>query len=156
MREQAREVAPPAATRALERRLGDQAVVDVDPVTRTPRVLARLDGALSAPAAGAAEDVAMRYVRANLAALGLAERDLDTLRAPETETVAGITTVRWRQAVDGIAAADSELRVNLDGDGRVLNVLGSPAAGLDAVTTPSLTAGEAVRVVQDDTGVTAR
>ena len=116
-------------------------------------MLARLDGALSAPAAGAAQDVALRYVRANLAALGLSERDLDTLRAPETETVAGITTVRWRQAVDGIAAADSELRVNLDDDGRVLNVLGSPAAGLDAVTTPSLTAGEAVRVVQDDTGV---
>ena len=61
--------------------------------------------------------------------------------------------MRWRQAVDGIAAADSELRVNLDDDGRVLNVLGSPASGLDADTTPILTAGEAVRVVQDDAGV---
>ena len=70
-----------------------------------------------------------------------------------TETVDGITSVRWRQAVDGIAAADSELRVNLDGDGRVLNVLGSPASGLDVDTTPALTAGEAVRVVQDDVGV---
>ena len=55
--------------------------------------------------------------------------------------------------MDGIAAADSELRVNLDDDGRVLNVLGSPASGLDADTTPALTAGEAVRVVQDDVGV---
>ena len=71
VRAQAREVTPPAATRALERRLGDQAVVELDPVTRTPRVLARLDGALSGPASGSAADVALRYVRANLAALGL-------------------------------------------------------------------------------------
>jgi hypothetical protein len=114
-------------------------------------VLARRDGALSAPDAGAPADVALRYVRANLAALGL--RDLDTLLPPETETVAGVTTVRWRQAVDGVVAADSELRVNLDADGRVLNVLGAPAPDLDADTTPALTAGEAVRVVQDDAGV---
>ena len=39
-----------------------------------------------------------------------------------------MTTVRWRQAVDGIPAADSELRVNVTRDGRVLSVLGAPAA----------------------------
>ena len=124
-------------------------------MTHTPRVLARLDGTLSAPAEGAAADVALRYVRANLAALGLSRSATSTrCGRPRPTTVDGITTVRWRQAVDGIAAADSELRVNLDGDGRVLNVLGSPALqGLDADTSPSLTAGEAVRVVQDNAGV---
>ena len=116
-------------------------------------MLARLDGALSGPASGSAEDAALRYVRANLAALGLQEDDLASLRPPVSDTVDGITTIRWRQAVDGIAAADSELRVNVDRDGRVLSVLGSPASGLDADTTPTLTAGEAVRVVQDDAGV---
>ena len=95
-------------------------------------MLARLDGALSAPAAGDAEDVALRYVRANLPALGLDEGDLDTLRAPSTSTAGGVTTVRWRQAVDGIPAADSELRVNVTRDGRVLSVLGAPAHDLDA------------------------
>ena len=40
--------------------------------------------------------------------------------------------MRWRQAVDGIETADSELRVNVTDDGRVLNVLGSPSLGLDA------------------------
>ena len=153
MRSQAREVTPPAATRALERRLGDQAVVELDPVTRTPRMLARLDGALSGPASGSAADVALRYVRANLAALGLTEPIWTRCGRRSPTTSGRITTVRWRQAVDGIAAADSELRVNLDDDGRVLNVLGSPASGLDADTTPTLTAGEAVRVVQDDVGV---
>ena len=55
--------------------------------------------------------------------------------------------------MDGIPAADSELRVNLARDGRVLNVLGAPAHDLDPTTTPALTAGEAVRAVQDDVGV---
>ena len=63
-----------------------------------------------------------------------------------------MTEVRWRQAVDGIPAADSELRVNLTRDGRVLNVLGSPAPDLDPDTTSSLTPGEAVRAVQDSVG----
>src|SRR3954471_7951476 len=73
---------PRAATRALERRLGDQAVVDVDPVTRTPRVLARLDGALRGPAAGSAAQIGMDYVRDHLDALGLDATALDTLEDP--------------------------------------------------------------------------
>ena len=93
---------PNAAQRALERRLGPQAVVDIDAETGTPRVLARLDGTLSAPASGAPADVALRYVRANLPALGLTEADLDTLQAPETTSAGGVTEVRWSQAVDGI------------------------------------------------------
>ena len=102
------------ATQALERQLGAQAVVELDDTTGTPRMLARLDGALSGPAAGDADDVALRYVREHLAALGLEQADLDALRPPSSTTAGGITTVRWRQAVDGIPAADSELRVNVD------------------------------------------
>ena len=65
----------------------------------------------------------------------------------------GIRQVRWPQAVDGVRAADSELRVSVTADGRVLNVLGSPAHDLPTDTTPELTAGEAVRAVQKDVGV---
>ena len=144
---------PNAAQRAFERKLGPQAVVDIDAETGTPRVLARLDGTLSAPEPGAPEAVALRYVRANLAALGLTEADLDTLQAPETATAGGVTEVRWRQAVDGIAAVDRELRVNLTADGRVVNVLGSPASGLDPDTTARISAGEAINAVQDAVGV---
>ena len=50
-------------------------------------------------------------------------------------------------------SSDRSLRVNLAADGRVLNVLGAPARALDVATTPSLSAGEAVRAVQDDVGV---
>ncbi|HET6548679.1 MAG TPA: M36 family metallopeptidase, partial [Solirubrobacter sp.] len=152
VRGDARPVTPPAATRALERRLGPQAVVDVDPLTRTPRMVARLDGALSGRASGAPEDVALRYVRANLAALGLDEADLATLRPPTVTDAGAVRQVRWRQAVGGVVAADSELRVNVARDGRVLSVTGAPAHDLDVDTTPRLTAGEAVRAVQADVG----
>jgi hypothetical protein len=117
-----------------------------------PRVHARLDGTLSGPATGAPEDVALRYVRADRAALGLDAGDLDALAPPAVTTAGDITQVRWRQTVDGIPAADSELRVNLARDGRVLNVLGEPAHDLDANTTPLVDAGEAVRAVQDAVG----
>jgi hypothetical protein len=120
---------------------------------RAGEVLQRLGGTLTAPASGDAEAIALRYVRGHLSALGLDASDLDTLQAPTSATVGGVTMLRWRQAVDGIPAADSELRVNVTRDGRVLSVLGSPASGLSADTTPALTAGEAVRAVQDDVGV---
>src|SRR4051794_41697258 len=98
VRDQAAAVTPRAATRALERRLGDQAVVDLDPATRTPRVLARLDGTLSGPAAGTAAEIGMGYVREHLDALGLDAADLQTLQDPSVTTADGIRTVRWRQA----------------------------------------------------------
>lgn len=60
-----------------------------------PKVLQRVDGALTAPASGAPRDIALRYVRANLDRLGLDRDDLTTLQAPTTRTGGGITTVRW-------------------------------------------------------------
>jgi Zn-dependent metalloprotease len=151
VRDRAVPAAPRAATEALERRLGPQGVVDVDPTTRTPRLIARLDGALTRPANGAATTIALRYVRENLAALGL--DDLDTFTDPTVTTSGNVRQVRWRQTVEGIAAADSGLQVNVAADGRVLSVLGAPARTLPSDTTPGLTAGEAVRAVQDDVGV---
>src|SRR3954452_16277420 len=118
-------------------------VRDVDPVTRTPRVLARLDGALAGPREGTAHEVALAYVRANLKTLGL--KDLDTLESPTMTKSGDLTQVRWRQGVDGVTAADSELRVNVASDGRILSVLGSPAPDLPTDTTPQLDAQDAIR-----------
>jgi hypothetical protein len=148
-----RAVAPRADTAELQRRLGVQAVVDVDRLTGTPRVLARLDGTLTPASTRAPEAIATDYVRANLAVLGLTTADFDALSPAAFRSLpGGITSVRWRQTVDGIPAADHELRVNGARAGRVLNVLGSPAHALDVDTTPPLAAGEAVRAVQDDVG----
>ena len=118
-----------SARAALRARLGRQAVVEVDRRTGTVRSLQRLDGALSAPAAGDRSAVALRWVRANRAALGLSAADVDALRLSYRAVTRrpGITHLRYRQAYRGIPAFDNGLRVNLDRGGRVLNVTGSPA-----------------------------
>ncbi|MDA0165128.1 M36 family metallopeptidase [Solirubrobacter ginsenosidimutans] len=108
--------------------------------------------AFPAAASAAPEDVAMRYVRDHRGALGLDAADVAALAAPTVSEGGNVTTVRFRQAVDGIPAADGEVRVNLAPDGSVLNVIGAPEHALDADTTPTVTAGEAVRAVQAATG----
>ncbi|HEY6891418.1 MAG TPA: M36 family metallopeptidase [Solirubrobacter sp.] len=108
--------------------------------------------AFPSAAAAAPEDVALRYVHAHRAALGLDAADVAALAAPTVSRGGNVTTVRFRQAVDGIPAADSEVRVNLAPDGSVLNVIGAPQHALNADTTPAVSAGEAVRAVQAATG----
>ncbi len=139
---------------SLERHLGPQAVLDIDAATGTPRVLARLDGTLTGPSPSDPKAIADAYVRSHLSVLGLTAADLDTLGAPATSTSpGGITEVLRRQSYEGIPAADSELRVNVAPDGRVLSVQGSPAHALEvATTTPAVDAGAAVRAVQHKLG----
>ena len=63
-------------------------------------MLARLDGTLTRASARAPEAIATDYVRANLPALGLLGH------APTVSSAGGITSVVWRQTVDGIPSAD--------------------------------------------------
>ncbi len=131
----------------LRRALGDQGVLEVDPLTGTPRVLARLDGTLTRPRAGDAVAIAERYVRENVAALGLTTADLDALGAARREPLpGGGVQVRWRQAHHGVPALDSELRVTVTGDGAVLNVLGAPQHDLEpTLDAPRIGAAAALR-----------
>jgi hypothetical protein len=147
----------PAADRAardrLVRGLGEQAVLEPDPVTATPRVLGRLDGTLTGPRAGDAADIALAYVRANARALGLAAADLAGLELADRRTVGGVTHLRWRQVHRGIPAYDNEVRVNLDGDGRVVNVLGTPRSGLSVPSvSPGLSAAGALAALMRNVG----
>jgi hypothetical protein len=108
--------------------------------------------AFPAAALAAPEDDALRYVREHRSDLGLDLGDVAALQAPTVVSGGNVTSVRFRQAVDGIPSADGEVRVNLAPDGSVLDVIGDPVADLDANTTPLVTAGEAVRSVQAATG----
>ncbi|WP_053226973.1 M36 family metallopeptidase [Solirubrobacter soli] len=108
--------------------------------------------AFPAAALAAPDDVAMRYVREHRADLGLDLGDIAALEPPTVTTGGNVTSVRYRQAVDGIPTADSEVRVDLAPDGSVLDVGGDPVPDLAANTTPLVTAGEAVRAVQAATG----
>ena len=147
---------PTAAMRrargALQRSLGRQGVVDVDPLTGTPRVLARLDGALTGPRRGDPADVAQRYVREHVAALGLTPGDLGSLGGMERRRLpGGAQQIRWRQFHAGVPALDNELRVTVTAAGEVLNVLGSPQHDLEpALGAPRVGVGEALRAAGAD------
>src|SRR3954470_8854587 len=73
-----------------------QTVVDIDPATGTPRVLERLDGALSAPSSDDPLTIASSWVQDNLSRLGLDRADYDALAPPQVSSLpGGISSVRW-------------------------------------------------------------
>ena len=64
-----------------------------------------------------------------------------------------MTHLRWRQSAGGIPALDNDLRIDVAGDGSVIDVLGSPQPGLTAnATSPKLGARDAMRRLMDDVG----
>lgn len=130
----------------LRASLGWQGVVDVDPLTGTPRVVARLDGFLTQPSGRDAVDLVLDYVRANEAVFKLDTDDLAGLRLVSDETDAfGVRRLIWEQQADGIPAFDADLRASVTGDGRILNVMGSPIQDLAVPEQQaSVGAGQAV------------
>lgn len=120
-----------AAQEALRRSLGVQGVIDIDPLTGTPRVVARLDGFLTGPTARDPQDVVLDYVREHPGVFKLDEDDLAGLRLVRDYTdVAGIRHLHWAQTSRGIPAFDNHLRASVKADGRLINVLGSPLPDL--------------------------
>jgi extracellular elastinolytic metalloproteinase len=140
-----------AARRDLRNRFGRQSHLQVDAITGTPRSFQRLDGVLAAPSAGSAASVAMRYARANAAALGLSDADFGTLAStPAVRTSrTGITTVRWRQSFEGIPTYDNGLRVNLGRGNSIVSVQGAPVHDLSVGSVvPQLSAQQAMAALQ--------
>ena len=137
---------PSARTRAtrsaLERSLGREGVLTIDPLSGTPRQLLRTDGALSGPRGGARADIARDFVRANRSALGIDAADLDGLDADRRATTPdGLTVVHFRQLYRGIPAFDNDLRVAIDRAGRVLSVAGAPRRDLAVASVEPSSAG---------------
>src|SRR3954452_2274321 len=91
------------ATARLAASLGRAGVLQMDATTGTVRVAGRLNGYLTKPNAAAPAAVAMRYVRAHLAALGLHASDLRTLHLTHNyRDIAGTHHLSWTQSAHGI------------------------------------------------------
>ena len=56
---------PRAQVASLKKSLGTQGLVTIDPLTGSPRQIARADGFLTGPSKARARDIALGYVRAN-------------------------------------------------------------------------------------------
>jgi hypothetical protein len=127
-------------TQRLRTSLGLQAVVDMDGLTGTPRMLARLDGYLTRPSRASAAAVTMTYVRDHLAALGLSRSDLRTFRLTRQWTdVAGVRHLSWTQWAGGYELFGNGLQANVTKTGRLLSLGGSPVHGLSVPSVRRVT-----------------
>ena len=143
------------AVRALSRRLGAQSVVDIDPLTGTPRQVGRLDGMLTGPSRASATTVALRYVREHpdvfrLSAEQVAGLDL----ARDYVDIAGVHHLSFVQRADGLPLFGNGLKANVTRDGRLVNVTGSPVADLRAPAPlrSGLSVDAAIRLAKKDVG----
>ena len=143
-----------AAQATLLDSLGFHGVVDIDRLTGTPRVVARLDGFLTGPREGGAKEIALGYVREHADAFGLDVSDFDALRLTRAYTdIGGTTHLRWVQTYDGIPALDNGLSASVTKDGRLVNVLGSPRRSLRlADVVPGVSAAAALGYSLHDAG----
>jgi hypothetical protein len=139
---------------ALARRLGTQGVILSDPVTGTLRMVGRLDGYLTRPSVLPARAVALRFVRANLAAFGLTKADMTTLHLRQDYAdVAGTHHLSWTQSFRGVTVFHNGLRASVTKDGRLVNVTGSPVHGVRVASTlPRISSDDAISAALKDGG----
>jgi extracellular elastinolytic metalloproteinase len=150
--------APTQAQLELRDSLGSSGVLDVDKLTGTPRVVAKLDGFLTGPSNATGANVAMDYVKAHLDAFGLSQRDLGTFRLSKSSYTdeSGTQHLYWEQVIQGIPAFDNELAANVTKDGRLINVFGSPVPRLNIrATDPGVSAKDALVAALKDAGSSA-
>jgi extracellular elastinolytic metalloproteinase len=85
------------------RSLGVQGVVNTDPLTGTPREVAKLNGFLTTASSGSARSIVLNYVRAHLSVFGLSKADLGTFRlSNDYVDVLGTHHLSWEQYAHGI------------------------------------------------------
>ena len=144
------------ATTQLRRSLGVQGVVDIDGLTGTPRMLARLDGFLTGPSSRSASAVALGYVRMHAAALGLTQHDVTGLRMRRDYVdIAGIHHLSYEQSAAGVPLFGNGLQANVTKRGQLLSLTGSPVSALQApalgarITSPSAAVSAARRDAGD-------
>jgi extracellular elastinolytic metalloproteinase len=118
----------------------------------TVRTLSSHTSYLTGPNPGAPLDVALAYVRANLAVLGLSPADIAEFEVTDSvvSKQGGATHIYLRQLFQGVPVLNGQLHINVNRDGRILSLnnlfvpnLAAAAQGL----APSLSAADALGVV---------
>ncbi len=105
----------PAAAAALKDSLGAEGLVNLDPLTRTARFVGKTDGFLTGPSSAPPVDIALRYIRANAAALGLSADALAalTLRLDYVD-ILGTHHLSFTQVVDDVTVFGNGVKVGVD------------------------------------------
>lgn len=146
------------AVRALDRSLGPQGLVDLDPLTGTPRFVGRADGFLTGRSTNDAAEIVRAYLAAKPAVFGLDAAAVEGLRVARRHTSPdGVTLLRFEQVHEGIPALGNGVSAAVTRDGRLLNVRGAPIPDLSAPSTrPGIGSGDAVAAALRDVGSPVR
>jgi extracellular elastinolytic metalloproteinase len=136
---------PKGGVAALRKELGTQGIVSIDPLTATARSVQKLDGFLSGPSRAAADTIALDYVRSHADVFGLDAAGVARLQLRRNYVdIAGTSHLSFVQQVGGIPMFGNGLQANVAGDGRLVNVVGSPVAGLGTGSSaPGISAAQA-------------
>ena len=141
--------------RALRASMGSQAVVDIDKTTLTPRFVGRLNGYLTGRSAAPAARIAIDYVATHPGVFRLTAADLRQFalsprlrrRRPVSRTCPG------SRRSTACPLFDNGLKANVAKDGRLINVQGSPVAGLRAPTVATkLSSSDAISAAKTNLG----
>jgi extracellular elastinolytic metalloproteinase len=134
--------------------LGKGAVVRIDRLTGTPRMVGKRQGLLTGRSGRAPRSVALGYLHDHATAFGLDAGDLDGLRlAHSYRSADGTTHLRFEQTFRGIPAFGAGVQAGVTRDGRLVNLVGAPRPDLAVPSTsPMLSRAEAVRAAKNDVG----
>jgi len=137
--------APKAGVLKLRGQLGNQGVIDIDPLTGTARTVARLDGFLTKASRLPAPFIALNYVRANPDVFGLDGAAVDRLKLRKDYVdIAGTHHLSFIQEVGGIPVFGNGIKANVAKNGSLVNVTGSPAVALpSSASSPGISASAA-------------
>jgi len=113
----------------------------------------------AAPKGMAPLTVAMRFVNANLSALGLTREDVSSYRITDSvySSVSGATHIYAQQLINSIPVEGATLHINVNRDGRIMSVNNTFVPNLAAainVERPAVTASTAMVSAMDNIGVT--
>jgi hypothetical protein len=136
---------PRAGVRALRKQLGMQGIVDLDPVTATPRRVTRVDGFLTKPSLAAPTKIALDFVKANLDAFGLSAASVAGLQLRKDYVdIEGTHHLFFIQSANGVPYFGNGLKAHVAKNGALIQVDGSPVANTNvSLGSPGLTAQKA-------------
>jgi len=135
-----------AAFARLRRSVGSDLRISFNRVTGTPRHLFSLTSFLTSASGDNRREIALDFLRENSDLFKLSSEEIHTLRVVKNYVTKhnGVTHLAFQQQYGGIEVFQSDLRVNISSDGRIISVNGQYFPGLTVSLEPKLTAAEAV------------
>ncbi|GLY99477.1 M36 family metallopeptidase [Actinoplanes sp. NBRC 103695] len=143
-----------AGVTKLDKGLGAQGLVDIDPATGTARRVARIDGFLTAASDKPAKEIAAGYLAANPDAFGLSGTEVAALRLRKDYVdIDGTHHLSFEQVVGNVPVFGNGVKADITSDGKLIQVTGSPAASLPAsLGSAKLSAAQARDAAAKDAG----